>query len=183
MKNDVINAIMDRRSIRNYKREQITQQELDAILDTALQSPSARNFMPWQVRVVQDAVLLAEMNEDYKKVVSTNPAMASMASDPDLSFYYYAPTVIFIYGDKNKPYHQVDAGIFVENIALAAQSLNIGSVIIGIVSMMLKGDQAEKWIEKLKIPDNHDFVIACALGYKNESPEAKPRMKSRIQMI
>lgn len=59
MHNPVLDAIAARRSIRAYAKEQITSEQLDAILAAGLAAPSARNTQPWHFTAVQDAALIA----------------------------------------------------------------------------------------------------------------------------
>ena len=53
-KNQVVDCIMSRRSIRAYKPEQIKDEELQTILECGINAPSARNSQPWEVRVIRD---------------------------------------------------------------------------------------------------------------------------------
>ena len=72
-------------------------------------------------------------------------------SDPDFQIFYYAPTVVFIFGEKDFPWTQVDCGIAVENIALAAEGLGIGSVILGLPKPAFTGDRADELRKRLLI--------------------------------
>ena len=63
MTNQVLSAIADRRSNRGYKPDQITKEQLDAILTAAEQSPSARNAQPWHFTVVQNQSVIKEVND------------------------------------------------------------------------------------------------------------------------
>ena len=54
MKSSVLQAILDRRSIRDYRPEQITGEQLQALISAALASPSAMDRQPWHFTVVQN---------------------------------------------------------------------------------------------------------------------------------
>ena len=73
MTNAVLQAIADRRSNRGYAPRQLTEEELQAILTAALQSPSARNSQPWHFSVVQDAALLKEFSLDLQPPAALRP--------------------------------------------------------------------------------------------------------------
>ena len=62
MNNQVINAIFERRSHRAYQDTQLTQEQLDTLLEAALASPSANNLQPWHFSVVQNRALLDRIN-------------------------------------------------------------------------------------------------------------------------
>jgi nitroreductase len=51
---EVLQAISNRRSHRAYKKEQLAEDVLSAILKAGLEAPSARNRQPWHFSVVQD---------------------------------------------------------------------------------------------------------------------------------
>ena len=172
--NETIKTVVDRRSIRSYKSSQISKKELDTILESALKSPSAMNRQPCYVRVLQDSAVLGEMNDDFLQV---------SGKDAGYIFHYNAPTFIVIFALKNYSYSPIDSGIMVENMSLAAESLGIGSCIIGCIGKLFRSDKGQKWYEKLKAPEHTEFTIGLTLGYKNENPEAKPRDDSRIVVL
>ena len=67
--NEVLKAIRDRRSIRSYEPEQITDEQLQALLDAALQSPTARNTQQWHFSVVQNRALLDEFSAEDARLI------------------------------------------------------------------------------------------------------------------
>lgn len=82
------------------------------------------------------------------------------------NFYYEAPAVFILSADRNFDWSSLDAGIAAENIHLAAQALGLGSVIIGIIKGALTGEKQEYFSKALKFPENYEFAIAVAVGYK-----------------
>ena len=134
MNNQVINAIFERRSHRAYQDTQLTQEQLDTLLEAALASPSANNLQPWYFTAVQDQAVLDRINhEAHKGAQAQDSAQRSPRfSDPEFHVFYKAPTVIFITTDQNKGSKALDCGIAVYGLALAAQSLGLGSVILGL---------------------------------------------------
>jgi nitroreductase len=63
----------------------------------------------------------------------------------------------------------VDAGIAVENMALAAESLGFGNLVIGCVYDALHGEKQAYFSEKLAIPEGYSFQIALAVGHKTDN--------------
>ena len=78
---------------------------------------------------------------------------------------YNAPCVIIIAIEENISYAKVDAGIAVENIALAAKSIGLDSVILGMPGVIFSGEKADYWRKRLNIPDDYIYGIAIAVGY------------------
>ncbi|MCL2299848.1 MAG: nitroreductase [Firmicutes bacterium] len=172
MTNPVLTAISERRSIRQYKPEQITEEQLRALLRAAVESPSARNAQPWHFTVVQKSAVLAEVNAE---------ATAILGREGDI--FYAAPTAIFISADRASDWAKLDSGIAVQNIALAAQSMGLGSVILGLPAAAFKGPRADYFAGLLKFPATHEFAVAIAVGYPDVTKEAHPVEGGRIDYI
>lgn len=178
---EVLHAISSRRSHRAYKEDQLTEEALSAILRAGLEAPSARNHQPWHFSVVQNKELIQEIHDEAAQVMGKggSPRFA----DPDFQIFYYAPTVVFIFGEKNFSWTEVDCGIAVENMALAAEGLGIGSVILGLPAPAFKGQKADELRERLQCPEGYDFVVALALGYATDQKEAHGIREEKISRI
>ena len=178
---DVLQTISNRRSHRAYTKEQLPEETLSAILKAGLESPSAVNRQPWHFSVVQDAELIQAVHDEAARVMGKggSPRFA----DPDFQIFYHAPTVIFIFGEKDFAWTQVDCGIAIENMALAAEGLGVGSVILGLPKPAFQGEKADELRARLACPEGYDFVIALSLGYAadTKAPHGlRPEKISRI---
>lgn len=171
--NPVLNAIFERRSIRAYKPNQITSDQLDNILSAGLWAPTAKNEQEIKFVAVQDSKILKELQKDF----------LSATDGESRIFYYNAPTFILLFGPKDFAYTEVDAGIAVENMSLAAESLGLNTVIIGIIRKMMESPLGDKWIKTFDIPDNHKFVIGLAVGHKSADTPKRDRKDNRIKII
>lgn len=176
--NETIDNILTRRTVREYTDEQISEEQLETLLECAMWAPSGRNGQPCHVRVVQSKAILDEMNKDFKNLVGWDtPAYTNWDKNP---FYQNAPTVFFIYAEGDS---HMDGGIMVENIALAAKGLGLGSVIIGSIGGLLSEKEGIKWKQKFDIPEDYKFLIAIAVGHGCEEPVPKPRKKEQFKVI
>ena len=178
---DVLQAIATRRSHRVYKADQIPEDVLKQILTAGLRSPSARNHQPWHFSVVQNAALIQEVHDEAASVMGKDGS--PRFADPNFQIFYHAPTVIFIFGEKDFSWTEVDCGIAVENMALAAEELGLGSVILGLPKPAFMGDKADELRQKLKCPDGYDFVVALALGYATDSNDPHDLREEKISRI
>ena len=178
---DILQAIANRRSHRVYKEEQLPEEVLSSILRAGLEAPSATNRQPWHFSVVQDAALLQEVHDEAAKVMGKGGS--PRFSDPDFQMFYHAPTVVFLFGEKSFFWTPVDCGIAVENMALAAEGLGVGSVILGLPMPAFKGDQADRLRTKLQCPEGYDFVIAIALGYASDTKDPHGLREEKISRI
>lgn len=184
-KNAVVETIMSRRSIRSYKPEQITAEQLDTIVKCGINAPSALNRQSWEVRVIQNADLLSRINSSFVEKAKGKKLQgsAARAQEPGFSVFHGAPTLIIVGKDKSNPYSAVDCGLLAQNILLSAESMNIGTCTIGNMASILNDPDAKDFLKEINMPDTHEVVFGIAVGYKNESPDAKPRDEAKVQYI
>ena len=185
MDNETLRLISARRSHRAYESTPITEEQLKAVLKAAVESPSAVNRQPWHFTVVRNQGLLDEMNQAvWEQMMKRNPEKRSPRfADGSFHVFYHAPTVIFISGMPDNPYTPIDGGIAVENIALAAESLGLGSVILGMPRDAFAGDKADGFRKALHFPEGWDFVIAIALGVPADTKDAHAVKADRISFV
>lgn len=184
--NEVIQNILNRRSVRVYSSDQLKQEDLDLILKAGLYSPSGCNFQSWHFTVIQNKEIISKMNADTKKVLleSGNDRFKDYAGNEEYDVYYKAPTVIVISGEKSALVPQIDCAAATENMLLAAESLGIGTCWIGLASFLFKSDKCKEYKKLLQIPDEYEPYYAITLGYKTlPNPEAQPRRENTVSYI
>lgn len=159
---EVLNVLKERSSIRKYEDTPLTEEELHTLLTAGLQAPTARNEQELHFTAVSGGhVILKEIDTEKQ----------SLNGAADSNFYYDAPTVILISADQSFGWSQVDAGIAVQSIALAAESIGLGSLIIGSIKGALTGEKKASFAKELAFPENYEFVIAIAVGHKATQKE------------
>ena len=156
-KMDVLEAIKTRRSIRRYKPEQISEKNLQTILEAARLAPSAANRQPWRFIIVQEA---ARKN-----------AIAEAANDQ--TFMNDAAVIVVAAGDPDESvrWHEKDTMIALEHMVLTATSIGYGSCWIGAFDE----DEVKRL---LKIPPRMKVVAILPIGIPDEKPKARPRKDS-----
>lgn len=186
MSNPVLSAIADRRSIRAYRKDQISEEQLTTILTAGQQAPSARNSQPWHFTAVQDGALIARINEAFRKeAIREMPENKDRFADPAYSVFHHAPTVIFLSSPSldDMKYAQTDVGIAIENMALAAHSIGLGSVILGMPRLAFEGDEGKSLAKALSFPDGYSYTLSIAIGIPDGTKEAHPIEPDRITII
>jgi len=180
--NETITVIKNRRSHRKFKPEQIGETELQAILESAVYAPSAMNQQKWHFTVIQNKATLEKMVNTLKENIinSGNEAMAKRAGTPDFNPFHDAPTLVLITADETAPFTQIDCGAAAENIALAAESLNIGSCVIAMSGFLFESDNADEVKRELDIPEGYKHIISVALGYKDNENPPIPQKKTDV---
>lgn len=168
--NDVIKAIKSRRSIRKYKQEQISEESLNLIIEAAVYAPTAHNEQPCHFTVIQNQEVLQHINEIVKEsmVKSEVEWIQNMGLKPNFQVTYNAPTLIIVSGKKDGMAWSVDCAAAIENMLIAAESLNIGSVWLGLLRFLF---EREGEISKLGIPEGYQPYYGVALGYKIDGKE------------
>lgn len=168
--NEVLHTIAKRSSTRKFKQEKLTREQIEQLLTAGLQAPTAKNEQEIHISVLQgDSYLLQEIEDAKRAIILKNAddrTKESVQNNPNNS-YYNAPVVFLLSADKDLRWSKVDAGICVQSIALAAESMGLGSLIIGSIYDALHGEKSSYFAEQLTFPANYEFAIAIALGYKD----------------
>ncbi|MCR4923109.1 MAG: nitroreductase family protein [Lachnospiraceae bacterium] len=155
----VSEAITKRYSTRGYTEEELSKEEIRLLLEAGLKAPTASNKQEIHFSVLKgDDPLLKEMDQERNRLKKVESAPHN--------FYYEAPVVIFLSGDKSFRWTAVDAGIAVENMALMAEEMGLGNLIIGCVYDVLRGEREDYYAQKLAFPEGYEYQVAIALGHK-----------------
>lgn len=176
--NEVLNTIKNRRSVRSYLPDQLKQEELDLILEAASYAPSGHNDQAWHFTVIQNKDLINYISDKSKEVLANSSIgwMKNMGLNPTINLAYDAPTLVIVSGNKSASSPKVDCSAAIENMLLAAESLNIGSVWIGLMTFFFK---LEDEMKKLGVPEGYEAYYGIALGYKTSAtPAVAPKRKA-----
>jgi nitroreductase len=182
--NPVLKAIKSRRSHRAFAPTQLTSDEIGAIMEAAIWAPSANNRQAWHFSVVQDQAFLDRIVAEVKAQAATLPdnPMKERMSSPDYHTFYHAPTVVFISAEEST-IGAVDASVAAQNILLAAESLDIGSVLIMSHALAFRGPAGADIRGKLEVPDGYQILQAISLGHKAGEPEPPTRKTDVVTYV
>ena len=168
--NETISCLLNRRSVRAYRPEQIKPAELETILQAGLYAPSAMNRQSAVMLVIQD-----------RETISTLSRLNAEVMGRDTDPFYGAPTVIVVLADKNAPNHVQDASLVMGNLMNAAFSLGVDSCWINRAREVFEMPEARALLREKGISDDYVGVGNCILGYRSgELPAASPRREGRI---
>lgn len=170
----MIDNIMSRRSIRNYTSQPVARDLMNTILQCGINAPNGQNRQSWEVCVVENVELQNEIKA----------AMAAVGGERAAGSFYNAPVWVFIARDKSYDFSTVDCGLLAENMMLAANALGLGSVCLGSpVRFIANFPQRENVLSKLGFSEGYELCVCIAMGYPNETPEAKPRDIGKVRFI
>lgn len=185
--NDVIKAIRKRRSIRRYKSEQLSQEELNCILEAGIFAPSGGNSQTSHLLVIQNKEVLSKLKnlveQEFAKMETQEGIYRSIVSSINASkkggydFIYDAPTLIVIANKKGYPNAIADSACFLENMMVAATSFNIGSCWINQLHWLDENNEIRNFLQKLGLAEDETICGGLALGYPAVS-ELQPLNRS-----
>ena len=130
MTNETLETIKSRRSCRAYKPEQITDEELNAVLEAGTYAASAMGRQSAKIVVVQDAATRAQLTR-------MNAAVMGKDTDP----MYGAPTILVVLADAGSKNAVQDGSLVMGNLMLAAASLGLGSCWINRAKEEFESDE------------------------------------------
>lgn len=183
MDNPVLAAIKNRRSIRKYLPDPIKQEELEAILEAGAYAPSAHNDQPWHFTVVRRKELLDRINAKSKELMAAQDTqwIREMGQNPALHIFYHAPAVVIVSMRSGAMSPKVDCSAAIQNMLLAAESLDIGSCWIGLARYFFS---LKEEVKALGIPDGYEPFYAVTFGHKGQRPSrALPRKAPPVNYI
>lgn len=185
--NETIKIIKQRRSIRSYKNEQISEEELRAVLEAGLYAPNAGD-QAWHFTVVQNKELLNRLNLAAKEAAKQMgiPGLRELGDDEKFNCLYGAPTLIIVSGNEQAPMPlDADCAAATQNLLLAAESIGLGTCWIFFVLLAFRSPRGSELRKELKIPDGYKPYYSAVFGYKNaetiKAPDRKPNLITYIR--
>ena len=158
MKTAIMEAIYNRRSIREFTSDPVSIDDLREIVKAGIWAPSGLNNQPWRFVTVTDPAVREELaaQTHYSHIVLA------------------APALIAVYLDKSAMYDEVkdhqSAGACIQNMLLAIEALDLGGVWLG---QILKNKRQVN--EILELDDQFDLMAVIALGHPQHRNQASTR--------
>jgi nitroreductase len=179
-----------RRSVRKYRPESVSREDILKILDCANWAPSASNRQPWEFIVV-NGDWIKRLSESYRDIVEEFTRnveikdIGNVASNKDFirfaSAYGGAPVVVVVLVKKHSDPREAIADIqsasaAMENLVLAAAESGLGTC---WMTGPLRDENSLRSI--LSVPDDKDIVAVSPLGYPDEIPKPVPRKDPELK--
>lgn len=175
MKNQALEVLKNRRSIRKFKTEQIPGDVLDIVLEAGMFAPTAAGTQAPIVVAVQDPNTIAKLDAMNAKILN-NEQMRHP--------YYGAPTVLIILTPKDALLPFIDGSLVGGNLMNAAYAVGLGSCWIHRTTEMFETDEGKELLKKWGFADDMIGVASILLGYPDcDHPKAAARKDGRIVKI
>ena len=148
-----MDMIFSRRSIRKYKNQEVSDEQLELLLRAGMSAPSAMNSQNWEFIVIKNRDHLTELSE-------LNPYHQMLKE---------AALAIVVCGDLNKilgeEYWQQNCSAAAQNILTMANSLGLGAVWLGVAPYE---DKMQRLIDNLGLPENIKPLNVISIGVPDE---------------
>jgi nitroreductase len=191
-------VIQDRRSIRDYSDEPVSEKDLKMILDAARQAPSGENAQPWRFIVVRDETtrkrlgaiarggsgrrftaeyVTKKMEERFSSMEDQAKKKAifeKLTSGSVSAFLAEAPVNIVVCGKKDVWDMPYDTSASIENMLLMATALGLGAC--WVIAPCIDIRDEERLKELLDVPEEFKVVSIIAVGHPSRQPKQRPRM-------
>ena len=182
--NDTLKTISERYSCRDFADTPLTEEQVKAITDAALASPSGVNRQPWQIIVINEKRVVEELEAEGMNILiaaedkSTYERVMSRGG----KMFYNAPCMILIVSDGSR-FATLDSGIMSQTVALAAHSLGLGSLICAMAGIPFTGSREAELKERLQFPDGYKFEIGILVGTAKTGKEPHELEPGKVTYI
>jgi len=184
---NVLQAIRERRAVRDFKPEPVSAGMLYQLVSAASWAPSAMNEQPWLFTIVTDRTILDEISGKAKAWMLDNlPAMPRRAhfrdllADSSFHIFYNAPCLIVVSATSTGPWVSEDAALAAQNLMLMAADLGLGSCWIGFAQGWLNSAEGHRI---LNLPQHSLVVAPIIVGHPRTVPPQVARKAPLVSWI
>lgn len=175
--NQTINDLKTRRSIRKFKDEQISDEDLKIILETGTYAPTGRGAQSPKIVVIQD-------EEKIKELSAWNRSFFPVEVPEDLDPFYGAKTLLIVLADSEMPTWIEDGASVLAVLVNAAYAVGVGSCWIHRARDEFASPKGKELLNEWGIPERYEGVGHVVLGYADmEAPEPLPRKEDYIHFV
>jgi nitroreductase len=170
--NEVINCLINRRSVREFTDQKISYDDLMQIMEAAIFAPSGMNLQTWHFSAVTNEAMIASLATAIGKEIRRD------------NYDFYRPTALIIpSNDPNNPIGRDDNACAIENIMIAATSLGIGSVWINQLQGISFVPHIREILSQMEVPPENEVYGIVALGYAAQKDIPAPERKGSYVIL
>ena len=174
MKTEALEVLKNRRAIRKFKPEQITEEELQAVVEAGTYAPTGGGKQGVQIVVVQKPEDVAEVNR----------LNGAVMGNPNGKPYYGAPTILLVFETEDCMTHELDGAAVCTNLLNAAYAVGLGSCWIHRTKQVFESDEGKALLRKWGLSETLVGVASVALGYADgDAPQPKPRKSDYVVRV
>lgn len=172
--NECVKNLIERRSVKSYGPDPVTDEELDTILNAASYSPSGMGKQP----VIMVAVQSKKVRDQLSRM------NAKFMGNADFDPFYGAPTVVVVLADRASYTYLYDGSIVLGNLLNAAHAIGVDSCWIHRAKEEFDSEEGKALLKEWGIEGDYEGIGHCILGHiRGDYPQAKERREGRIIRI
>jgi len=183
----LVEALYQRRSVRGFTGEAVTREALSALIDAAIQAPSAMNAQPWSFTVVSDKALLATISKNAKAHMlkelggeAKSNSFSQMLGDPNFDIFYGAPALVVISAPRDAAWAVEDCAMAAENLMLAAHATGLGTCWIGFAQKWLNTTEG---LAAIGLDASQSAVAPIIVGHPKAKTDAVARKIPSVRWV
>ena len=174
--NETIENLKTRRSIRKFKDEQISDEDLNTILEAGTYAPTGRGAQSPKIVVIQ--------NEDTIKELSAwNRSFFPTEMPEDMDPFYGGKTLLIVLADSELPTYVEDGASVLAVLVNAAHAVGVGSCWIHRARDEFASPEGKKLLKEWGIDEKYEGIGHVVLGYPDMESEAAPRKEDYIHFV
>lgn len=184
---ELTDALYTRRAVRDFTATPVDQPTITALIDAAIQAPTAMDEQPCSYVVVRDKALLDRISTEAKAwMLKTTPAgllshhFQETLGNPNFHVLYHAPALIVIAGKHEGPWTVIDCTLAAQNLMLAARGSGLGSCWIGFAQGWLGTPEGKA---ALQLPAGYVPVAPIIVGHPKAWPQRPTKNEPKIRWI
>ena len=163
--NEAMKNLLERRSVRGYKKDLVPAEVLDEILEAGKYAPSGLGQQKTLMVITQKPELVAKLSK-------MNADVMGAKSDP----FYGAPTVVIVFADSEQGTCVENGSLVMGNLMNAAHAVGVDSCWIHRAREVFDSEEGKALKAEWGVPESYIGIGHCVLGYRSgEYPEAKAR--------
>ena len=171
--NDIIKAMIERRSCKSYKSDMLSKETIDKIIEAGLWAANGRGLQTPVIVAVTD-------KETRDRLSKLNAAVMGANNDP----FYNAPVVLIVLAPREHPNRVYDGSLVMGNLMLAAHSMGIGSCWIHRAKEVMETEEGKAILASCGLEGEWEGIGNCVLGLPDGPlKEAQPRKDNRVYYL
>lgn len=170
--NDIIRAMEERRSIRNFKSDMPSKEDIEQIIEAGLYAANGMGKQATITVAITNKELRDRLSAENCKIGGWKEGF-----DP----FYGAPVILVVLADKNWANRVYDGSLVMGNMMLAAHSLGLGSIWIHRAKEEFDMPEYRRLLKELGVEGEWEGIGHCAIGYiEGDVPKAAKRKDKRV---
>jgi len=189
---DIVEAIRDRRAVRDYLDRPVERSAVEDLINAAIQAPSAMNLQPWAFAVMLGRTRIEECGRRAKSWLLENfqhtpfartaesARMRQILEDKERLLFYNAPALVMVLAKSSDFQPVEDCCLAAQNLMLAARGEGLGTCWIGFARPWLNLPATKR---ELGLPERFEIVAPLLLGYPKQWPDPHGRIAPEVHWL